>query len=217
MRFRNMVISICRNLMLGRNLPLYHNILLHRHITVFYHSDIATYDDWKQFRYVVIVLTVLPRFVCPFVFTTFRMCCLEMFSLSEQPVSTFVHSHVLHNHLIFDLCNIYDPIVCIETKKLLTSGRLHSSARSPTHSLPSSLDGGIFFSILQSVLNHHVDMSWYRVILKKVSFGISRIILNSKKEKITIKSKEKGLSLSIFMSPSPPFLKFELDLLLSRL
>ena len=44
--------------MLGRNLSLYKNILLHRHITVFYHSDIATYDDWKQLRYVVIVLTV---------------------------------------------------------------------------------------------------------------------------------------------------------------
>ena len=57
MRFRNMVISICRNLMLGRNLSLYQNILLHRLIMVFYHSDIAISNDWKQLRNVVILLT----------------------------------------------------------------------------------------------------------------------------------------------------------------
>ena len=80
MRFRNMVISICRNLMLGRNLPLYHNILLHRHITVFYHSDIATSDDWKQLRNVVIVLTVKrPSYWC---FARQHML-LEIFSESK--------------------------------------------------------------------------------------------------------------------------------------
>ena len=39
----------------------------------------------------------------------------------------------------------------------------------------------------------------YRVILKKVSFGIFRTILVSKEEKIlAIKSKDKGLSLNKF-------------------
>jgi len=39
----------------------------------------------------------------------------------------------------------------------------------------------------------------YRVILKKVLFGIFRTILVSKEEKnFTIKSKDKGLSLSKF-------------------
>ena len=40
---------------------------------------------------------------------------------------------------------------------------------------------------------------WYLVILEKVSFGILRIILDSKEEKIfTVESKDKGLSLSKF-------------------
>ena len=43
------------------------------------------------------------------------------------------------------------------------------------------------------------DADKYRVILKKVSFGIFRTILVFKEEKnITIKSKDKGLSLSKF-------------------
>ena len=42
-------------------------------------------------------------------------------------------------------------------------------------------------------------LCWYRVILKKVSFGVYRTILVSKEEKnFTIKSKHKGLSLSKF-------------------
>ena len=41
--------------------------------------------------------------------------------------------------------------------------------------------------------------SWFRVILKKVSFGIFRIILVFKEEKkFTVESKDKGLSLRKF-------------------
>ena len=44
-----------------------------------------------------------------------------------------------------------------------------------------------------------VKLMWYRVILKKVSFGIFAIILVSKEdENFTIESKGKGLSLSRF-------------------
>ena len=43
-------------------------------------------------------------------------------------------------------------------------------------------------------------VSKYRVILKKVSFGIFRITLVSKEEKnFTIECKDKGLSLSKFL------------------
>ena len=48
-------------------------------------------------------------------------------------------------------------------------------------------------------LEHQIIVAEYRVILKKASFGISRIILVSKEEKhFTVESEGKGLSLSTF-------------------
>ena len=50
------------------------------------------------------------------------------------------------------------------------------------------------FRIVDFLMNRR-----YRVILKKVSFGYFRIILDSKeRKKFTIESKDKGLSLSKF-------------------
>ena len=52
---------------------------------------------------------------------------------------------------------------------------------------------------LPFVVEFKEESSQYRVILKKVSFGIFTIIFVSKEEKkFTIKSKDKGLSLSKF-------------------
>ena len=54
-----------------------------------------------------------------------------------------------------------------------------------------------FFESRNKLLCAHLLM--YRVILKKVSFGVFRAILVSKEEKdFTTKNKDKGLSLSKF-------------------
>ena len=51
----------------------------------------------------------------------------------------------------------------------------------------------------QTVPYAAIVINWYRVIFKKVSFGVFKTVLVSKEEKIfTIKSKDKGLSLNKF-------------------
>ena len=59
------------------------------------------------------------------------------------------------------------------------------------------IHGQAFDAVIQSIIEHIPTR--YRVILKKVSFGIFRIILVSKgEENYTVESKDKGLSLSKF-------------------